>query len=385
MLNVDPSSAFGLLRMTLAFENGTGASAAILSLCPHQVQSLLLADLEIRQHVVEVEPRDENRHVPWGTFDELTVLAFLDLDVLATYPLSPTVRRDHAVDMQRLTRLECRAELRSLEHDLVLADQEHSELLVLCVEQTDRADVALSRSRVLGKRAGERDAELRMDTLRSRACVDRVGVVVVAGHGGRAFVGRSVAVVVEAVAELWRSLEDGFHGIVAVETAGAHQAVVRRRFTSLLALCAFGCEAVAVEILCEDFVVCRVLPVVLVGLPVTVIVEFVARLDSSWMHVDVHVVAIADLVGVARWLIACEHDLSVVVAIAVTIEIEPPGLLDVLIGLAVAVVIDSVADLDGFWIDLRIQIVAIVAVGDETCFSFAGARLLLLVAEAVLV
>ncbi len=129
----------------------------------------------------------------------------------------------------------------------------------------------------------------------------------------------------------------------------------------------------------------RIDRVVLVDLPVAVVVEAVADFRGAWERDDACVVTVGRVVDEAIGLLAL-HELGRA-AVAVAVEIGVPrGHVDrVGVDIAVAVVVEAVADLDSTRMRGRVLVVAVRVVGDVLADRRAGVLRDERIAEAVLV
>lgn len=166
-------------------------------------------------------------------------------------------------------------------------------------------------------------------------------------------VDHAVAVVVQAVADLGRARVD--QRVVVVAVAGLGH-VVLGCLAGLLGLFSADVVTVAVE------VPGRGVRRVLVDGAFAVIVDSVADLLGRGVHAGVGVVAVAGHGDPLARALALEvtpvHDRELT-AVAVEVAVVVPGVVLDVVGLARAVVVDAVADLDGAGVDAGVGVVAV--------------------------
>lgn len=170
---------------------------------------------------------------------------------------------------------------------------------------------------------------------------------------GTILVDRAVAVVVRVVADLGGTGVDAGVGVVAIVGVGD---------VALGLGAGAGGEVPPVPI-----VVDITIPDgggILIHLVVAIVVETVADLSGARIGCHYKIIAVRAVGHVARGLGAgCGADGRVTVVVVVIVE-TPRGGLDALVDVAIAVVIDAVADLSGTRMDVGVFVVAVLVTGD---------------------
>ncbi len=234
----------------------------------------------------------------------------------------------------------------------VLVDQQ---VTVLVVVVADLLGARMDRGLVRRAVVAHLDPALLRGTgvlvLAGVAIAVAVGVAVPAGDLDQ--VRPTVAVVVVAVADLLGPRVHRGVGVVAVGAVGGEpggvQAVLEAGLRVAVAV------AVGIDVPGGGGAV--------IGQAVAVVVLAVAVLFGARVHVQVVVVAVAALGDVpGRCLAGLEG--QAVAAVAVAVEVVPPLGLHALVDPAVAVVVDAVALLGGARVDRRVQVIAVLALGD---------------------
>ena len=183
-----------------------------------------------------------------------------------------------------------------------------------------------------------------------------VAVRVRVEHVHDTFIDHAVAVLIHTVAELGRSRVHEIVEIVAIARVGHEARGLGAGGTRELGIAV----AIHVDVGVPDG---RVDGVVIVDLAVAVVVATVAVLGFARAHARVGVVAVGGVRGVAGRSLA-GHDGLQGAAVAVGVEVGVELGHDVLVHVAVAVVVDQVAELDRGRVDGRVEVVAVGGVED---------------------
>jgi hypothetical protein len=227
-----------------------------------------------------------------------------------------------------------------------------------------------------------------VDELRGRGVLGR-GVTGV-GRRGRVLgrgrvadvfvVDHAIAVVVDRVADFLGVGVDGRNAVVAVGRVGH----VARGLVALVARLGRVTVAVGIDVGIPAVAVEQIF-VLPVGETVTVVVELVADFLGVGVDVRVGVVAVLVVVDVARGLrTGVDRGADVTVAVGVGVVVPDVGRTGVeirvgIVGEAIAVVVDHVADLVGVRVDVRIGIVAVDVIGEAVAVfvdGLGGSRIL---------
>ena len=261
----------------------------------------------------------------------------------------------------------------------------------LLIGQPVAVIVGAVRTELLGAGVGRGGGVVAVGVVGDMACGRLAGVgggigvaeavaVVVGVEGacvrGVALVGLSVAVVVDAIAQLGGAGVDGAVGVVAVGVVGdiacgQRAGIGRGRGVT---------EAVAVVVGVEGARVCGV---VLVGLSVAVVVDVVAQLGGAGVDCAVGVVAVGTVGHPCPLWLGAGIGGGGGIAKAIAVGVAIPGARHPFVDETIAIVVGAIAQLWSAGVDVCVGVVAVVAGGHIAAEGIAALGGGGVIAEAV--